>query len=119
MVKIHHDKRDRSIEYLIPMKDESHSDMFDTPCATWVYYCDGKRHGRVPVMVLPGLIDMFGGEEHIRSLGYRKHWNVFFDEDAQIFTFGNHAGFSKSRYPEEQQAALSFPIVDITLLHQL
>jgi hypothetical protein len=119
MIMISKDKRCHSVEYVIPMKDESNSDIFDTPMATWVYYLDGKKHGRVPVMVLPGLIDLFGGEEYIRSLGYRKHWNVYLDEDAGEFTFGNRASFAKSQLPEDRIQASQMPTVDIHLLLQL
>ena len=70
-------------------------------------------------MVLPSLIDIFGGEDYIRSLGYRKHWNVFYDEDASMFTFGDHASFSKSKLPEDRHQAMSMSAVDIDLLQQL
>lgn len=119
MIKIHRDKREHSTEYLIPMKDENNANVLDPGFTPWVYYCDGKRHGRVPVMVLHGTEDIWGGEEYIRSLGYRKHWCIFLDEDAGEFTFGNRASYAKSPYPEDQVQAHSFPVVDINLLHQL
>lgn len=119
MIMIHRDKRYHSTEFLIPMKSERRSNVFDVNSATWVYYCDGKRHGKVPVMVLPDLINIFGGEDYIRSLGYRKHWIVFLDEDAGEFTFGNRPMFAKSELPEDRQMAREMVVVDINILQRI
>lgn len=113
-------KREGWIQYVIPMKDECHSDMFsDVDSLTWAYYLDGRRHGKIPTLVLPGLMDIFGGEDCIRSAGYRKHWCVFLDKQANEFTFENRASFAKSYFPEERELAQKMFVVDINLLQQL
>lgn len=119
MIMVHHDRREHFMQFLIPMQDESHADMFQTNSATWMYYCDGKRHGKVPVMVLHGLEDIWGGEEYIRSLGYRKHWVVFMDDRTGEYTFGNRPLFASSKYPEERQRALEMTVADVELLRRL
>lgn len=119
MIMVHRDKRYHSTEFLIQMKNERRSNVFDTNSVTWVYYCDGKRHGRVPVMVLPDLVNLFGGEEYIRSLGYRKHWNIYLDEDTGEFTFGNRPAFAKSEYPEERQKAREMVVININILQRM
>lgn len=119
MIMIFRDNDWRFSEYLIPMKDESHSEIFDISIQTWVYYLDGNNHGKVPAIVEPNLINIWGGEEYIRSLGYHKYWNVFLDENSNEFTFGNRASYANSPLPEDQHMAHIFPVIDINLLQQL
>lgn len=127
MIKIHHDKKDGSIMYLIPMKDENNCDVFkDTvTSATWIYYCDGKSHKNpktkctIPTMVIHGSEDIWGGENAIRSAGYRKHWVVFQDTNTDLYYFGNYPSFSKSDDPDDRQQALTMFPVDIELLKKL
>lgn len=60
---LHHNKRDHSMWYIIPMKDDANSNMFTDNA--WVYALDGKKHGRIPAVVLPELVNIFGGIDTI------------------------------------------------------
>lgn len=108
-------------EFVIPMKDESNSERFANQvgqCCSWVYYKDGKPHGRIPTMVLPGLMDLFGGEAKIRNAGYRKHWNVFQDLQTGEYTFGNKPSFSRG-LPHERALASQMLVVNPAELEKL
>lgn len=117
MLMLNHDKRTNCIMYAIPMKDESHANMF--AYNDWIYTCDGKHHGRIPAIVLPTLTNIFGGEATIREAGYRKHWCVFYNTVTGEYTFGNKPSFEKSSIPEERERAKSMPSVNIEQLMQL
>ena len=82
---------------VIPMQDESTCNRFDSQAngaATWAYVNDMKKHGRIPAVVLPGCMSIWGGEERIRAAGYRKHWIVFENPLKEKYTFGNQLSFS-------------------------
>lgn len=113
--------RNKKVKYTmcsLPMKDEANAGVFDNH--GWAYINDGKEHGRIPAIVLQGLVDMFGGEEYIRASGYTKHWLVFRDDVTGEYFFSNKPSglyFAQSEY--ERQQAQSIPPVDIALLEQL
>ena len=117
MLLLHHNKRDHSMWYIIPMKDETHANMFANN--DWVYALDGKKHGRIPAVVLPELIHIFGGEDTIRQAGYRKHWCVFRNTITDEYTFGNKPSFEKSSDPKEREYAKNMVVVNIEQLLQL
>lgn len=78
----------------VPMQDESNCDHYAHANANqWVYTLDGKKHGKIPAVVLPGLVHIWGGESAIRKAGYRKHWCVFIDDRTGRTTFGNYRSF--------------------------
>jgi hypothetical protein len=107
-------------QILIPMCDESNSDKFaHANSAQWVYCLDCKKHGKIPPIVMPRLMDIFGGEEKIRSAGYRKHWLVFEDPRTNLHTFGNYYSFSTSSDPNDREIAASMMVVDIEELKTL
>lgn len=124
IIQLNHDKKYGSIMCVIPMKDESHSNMFEqlTTSATWVYYNDGKPHKNhrinhnIPAIVNYPIIDIWGGESDVRDAGYRKHWLVFLDTNTNKYYFGNYPEFIKSRDPEEVRQALNMMVVDINML---
>lgn len=110
-----HDKQFNCMRYLIPMVNEGNCNLFkaQSNSATWVYYLDGEGHNRVPPIVLPDLVDIFGGEELIRRLGYRKHWSVFKDLDTNICYY---SAFSKSPLEDDRRQAESMMRVDLDAL---
>lgn len=117
MIVVTHDRRHNGTMCVLPMVDESNCDYFqDANSATWVYYLDGKKHGRIPPIVLPDLVDIFGGEDYIRQCGYRKHWEVFKDVDTNKYYFGNYPQFSKSPFESDRRQAESMVCVNIQLL---
>lgn len=117
MIIVSHDRRHNGTMCVLPMVDESNCDYFqDANSATWVYYLDGKKHGRIPPMVLPDLVDISGGEELIRRCGYRKHWLVFQDLSTNKYYFGNYPQFSESPYNDERQRAERMMCININLL---
>ena len=93
---------------LIPLKDESTCEHFTERAngsATWVYTKDLKSHGRIPGIVIPPMIDAFGGETKIRAAGYRKHWMLFENPATGKYTFGNQYSFSHGGPYERKRAA--------------
>lgn len=107
IIKVCENRKQGYAELLMPMVDERNADHFDdvaNGACTWCYYNDGKKHGRIPVMVLPGLVDIFGGESAIRRAGYRKHWNFFQDLTTGEYTFGNKPSFSKGDADDQERA---------------
>ena len=127
MIQLHHNKRCGSILCLIPMKDESHSSMFDdvSNSGTWVYYHDGKPHmnrrikRHIPVIVIPQTSDIWGGEQDIRDAGYRKHWQIFLDTKTGKYYFGNYPSFIKSDDIRDIERAMNMLCVDPQLLSEL
>lgn len=127
MIMVSHDKRDKSMTFLIPMKYECNSILFEdiSTSATWVYYCDGKPHRNsrikrdIPTMVVPGLEDIWGGLDDIRRAGYRKHWIVFQDTETGLYYFGNYPSHIRSRDPFDVEKALQMMPIDINILHEL
>ena len=114
LIEVGRSKRFGYAEFVIPMKDESNSERFASQtgkCDSWCYYKDGKPHGKIPTMVMPGLMDLFGGEAKIRNAGYRKHWNVFKDLESGEFTFGNKPSFSRGS-PVEREFASKMLVVN-------
>lgn len=114
-------KRRGKIHYpwmFIRMNDESQSELFagKANAGTWCYTRDLQPHGRIPAVVQPGVMDIFGGESKIRSAGYHKFWMVFFNPDTGRYTFGNQYGFSHSPMAEDRAAAVEMMEVDIELL---
>lgn len=104
---------------LIPMQSEDNSDKFAHANAEqWVYTLDGKKHGRIPAVVMPGLMHLWGGESTIRRAGYRKHWCVFEDPRTGRTTFGNYRSFSNGG-PAERAIAEAMMIVNIEELAKL
>lgn len=114
IIQLHYDKYNHCILYAIAMKDESHANMFADN--DWIYVFDGKKHGRIPAIVLPKLVNMFGGEQYIREQGYRKHWCVHQNTLTGECTFGNKPAFSNSPFPEERERANNMIVVDIQQL---
>lgn len=127
MIMVDHDKRSRGKMFLIPMKNEDNSEMFNevSNSATWVYYCDGRPHKNtrtkrtIPTMVIPELADIWGGLDDVIRAGYRKHWTVFQDLDTGLYYFGNYPSLSKSRDPEEVARASEMLCIDINILREL
>lgn len=114
LIQVGKSKRFGYAEFVIPMKDERNSDRFESQigkCNAWVYYKDGKPHGKIPTMVLPSLMGLFGGEDKIRAAGYRKHWNIFKDLESGEFTFGNKPSFSRG-LPGEREFASKMLVVN-------
>lgn len=101
----------------IPMKDEGKAGMF--AYNDWVYCLDGKKHGRLPAVVLPDLVPIFGGESTLRKAGYRKCWLVFQDLATGEYTFGNKVSFARSKDEEDREIARNMPTADIALLQTL
>ena len=120
MIKVSYDKQHNGMMYVIPMHNDSKCNRFaHSNSGTWVYYLDGKKHGRIPVIVLPKLAHIFGGEQLIVQSGYRKHWVVFQDLDTNKYYFGNYPQFSKSDCEDDRQRAQDMICIDIDLLHTL
>ena len=127
LIEVYNDKKYGCIHYVIPMKDESHSNMFEelSTALTWVYYNDGRPHmnrrinRNIPVIVGPKIIDIWGGENDVRAAGYRKHWLVFFDVDTNAYYFGNYPQFIKSDNMHDRETAKNMMCIDIELLMSL
>ena len=116
----YHYPKDKCIHHLIPMKNEENCNLFeDCKSATWVWFNDGKKHGRVPTIVGHGLEDIWGGEDNVRRHGYTKHWCVFEDTTTGKCYFGNYPSFIRSKDPDDVQAALGMLEVDIATLELL
>ena len=109
-------KQENYAQIVIPMQDESHAGMF--AYNDWVYCLDGKKHGRMPAIILPELVDIFGGEVAIRKAGYRKCWDVFENLATGECTFGNKPSLSTGD-AYEQEMARNMPTTDIELLKTL
>lgn len=104
---------------LIPMQSEANSDKFaHANAGTWAYALDGKKHGKIPAIVLPGLEYIWGGESAIRKAGYRKHWLVFEDPETGRITFGNYRSFIEGT-PEDRAIASEMMVVSIEELEKL
>lgn len=104
---------------LIPMQSEANSDKFaHANAGTWAWTLDGKKHGKIPAIVLPGLEYISGGESAIRKAGYRKHWLVFEDPETGRTTFGNYHNFIKGT-PEDRAVASEMMVVSIEELEKL
>ena len=116
LIQVSKSKRFGYAQFLIPMKDERNSERFGSN--SWVYYKDGKPHGKIPTSVLPTLMHLFGGEEAIRKAGYRKHWDIFQDLQTGEFTFGNKPSFSRGTEHERAMAS-NMPTVDPKELEML
>lgn len=111
------DKKNGGIRHLIPMQDESHANTF--AYNDWVYVNDGRAHGKIPAIVLPGVMHIFGGEKAIRAAGYRKHWIVFENTKTGECTFGNKPSFLNSTDADDRERAEYMPFADIELLKTL
>lgn len=121
MFLVHHDKKNHGNMYVVPMGNEEISEMFvkSVSSQTWVYYCDGKPHGRFPTVVIPSCVDIWGGADMLKRAGYTKHWAVFEDIDTGLFYFGNYPSFSKSPDPDDRKIAARMMPIDISLLQKL
>ena len=122
LIKLGQSKRHNWAEYVIPIQDERNVSIFADKVGKtcfWCYYKDGKRHGRLPVVGLPGILDIFGGEEAFRQAGYRKHWTVFQNLKTGEFTFGNKPSFETSGDPYEHERAAHMLTVDPEVLATL
>ena len=100
----------RKIEFcpiLIPVKDINNIAIYtsQTTAACYVYYLDGKAHGKIPAIVLPDCADIWGGKDYIKSKGYSEHWIIFQHPETGVCTFGNRYSFEHSTDPAEQEAA--------------
>lgn len=114
---LNYDKRNHSMWHAIPMQDEIHANMF---CPyDWVYVLDGQRHGRLPAVIMPVTVNIWGGEDIIREAGYRKHWSVWQNTITNEYTFGNKPAFASSPCPDDREQARNMISIDINLLIQL
>lgn len=105
--------------YIIPVKNEENLKKFEhIKSAVWVYAKDGKSHGRLPALVLPGLVDIWG-MENLQKAGYKKYFLVFKDVESGNFYFGNYTSFSKSHWADERKIASEMTQVDIDELEKL
>ena len=122
MIFLSQNKRNNWAQYAIPIQDEQNISMFaDLVGKTcyWVYCKDGKGHGRLPAIGLPGVLHIFGGESVFRDAGYRKHWLVFQNLKTGEFTFGNKPSFSGSYDPYERERAANMIVVNPAFLATL
>lgn len=120
IIQVSFDRRCGGVMCVIPMINECNSEQFSTAnSGTWVYYFDGKKHGKIPAIVLPELTDMFGGEHLIKQAGYTKHWLVFEDLSTNQYYFGNYPQFSKSKCEDDRLHAKNMMCIDINLLQTL
>ena len=123
------DKRERSIEHLIPVREfqnvfkisEKYGRKLDT---VWAWCCDGKPHRyagkRIPAIVGNCLLDVFGIDDiTLRAVGYVPCWHVFEDMDSGEFSFGNRPSFIRSRDAESLAIGYAMPVIDFQEIKKL
>ena len=110
------DRRYRSQLFVHPVKNaEKAWTVYDAvaPTGAIVWCKDGRRHGRIPALVLPNWVDSMPGcsSENLRLNGYTLHWQIFRDMDKGEYSFGNRPSFSRSKKAEDRERARYMPVI--------
>ena len=95
-------------QHCIPIEDKQ-------PENHYAYILDGKKHGKIPPIVAPELVHIWGIEKILKA-GYKPHYIVFEDVESGIFTFENYTSFAHSPDIKSRELAKTFKHIDITLI---
>lgn len=84
------------------------------PC--WCWSIDGEWHGTYPPVIPPGHEGKFGGTEKIERMGYKRHLEVFRNEETGEYSFGNKPNLLRGNPHEVERANKMFAFYNLGIL---